>query len=85
MNIIKFAVATLTLSNSVKAFNGAGHLLVARIANTILEKESPDTIKQVESVLSILKKSFPTWTVKEGDHPLVECTTYADDIKYKGG
>ena len=33
----------------------------------------------------MLKKSKPTQTAKEGDHPLVECTTFADDIKYAGG
>jgi hypothetical protein len=35
--------------------------------------------------LAILKKSDPTWTVKEKDYPMVECVTFADDIKYKGG
>ena len=43
------------------------------------------TIDQVESILSILKKNDPTWTKKEDKHPFVECVTFADDIKYKGG
>ena len=76
------AVSTPTL---VQAWSGAGHLLIARIAETILEKESPQTIKDVESILSILQKDFSNWTYKEKDHPFVECVTYADDIKYKGG
>ena len=58
---------------------------MARVAQNILEKKSPETLTQVEDILSVLKKSDPSWTVKEGDHPMVECTTFADDIKYKGG
>lgn len=67
------------------AWNSKGHVLVARIADLILEEKSPSTITHVEDKLSYLKKSNPDWTKKEGNHPLVECTTFADDIKRKGG
>lgn len=39
----------------------------------------------IESRLQYLKNSDPSWTVNEQDHPMVECATFADFIKYKGG
>lgn len=75
----------MELTNSVQAWGGKGHLIVARIANDILEVDSPDTIEAIESILSVLKKSNPTWTIKEGKHSMVECVTFGDDIKRKGG
>ena len=83
MNLLK--TTSIVALSTVSAWSSAGHLLVARIAYDILEKESPSTVTKVESVLKILKDSQPSWTEKEGAHPFVECTTYADDIKYKGG
>ena len=70
---------------SIKAWFGSGHLLVARVAYEILLKESPKTVADVEKTLLILKKSDPDWTLKENKYPFVECTTFADDIKFKGG
>jgi len=32
-----------------------------------------------------LKNSNPAWTTSEKDHPFVECVTFADNIKSKGG
>ena len=78
-------VAFASLTNIASAWWGTGHLLVARIAHDILEQKSPQTLQNVNDILAILKKSDPSWTSKEGDHPMVECTTFADDIKYKGG
>jgi hypothetical protein len=59
--------------------------LVARIAYNILEQESPETIQGVENILTYLESSNPAWTNKERNHPFVECVTFADDIKKKGG
>jgi hypothetical protein len=70
---------------TASAWWGTGHLLVARIAYDTLEKESPETVKDVEALLGILKKSDPKWTQNERDFPLVECATFGDDIKSKGG
>ena len=83
--ISSLSVLAFTAPNLVQAWSGIGHVLIARIANTLLEKESPSTIENVNSILSVLKKSDPGWTKKEQDHPFVECTTFADDIKYHGG
>lgn len=79
------SIALLASSTVVNAWWGKGHLLVSRMAHDILKEKSPKTIEQVDDLLAVLKKSDPDWTVKEGKHPLVECATFADDIKYKGG
>jgi len=36
-------------------------------------------------MLSILHTSDPDLTYREDQHPFVECSTFADDIKYHGG
>lgn len=79
---MKSQILTLALLGQTNAWWGNGHLLVARVAYELLDQQ---TIDQVEDILSVLKKSDPSWTHLEGDHPFVECVTFADDIKYKGG
>jgi hypothetical protein len=79
---MKSSIVSLALLGQTNAWWGQGHLLVARVAQEILDQ---DTVSTVEEILSILRKSDPDWTKKEGDHPFVECVTFADDIKYKGG
>ena len=39
----------------------------------------------LSDLLKYLEDDDPDTTVKEGDYPLVECATWADDIKYHGG
>lgn len=83
---MKLLLITLAmLANSVNAWFGTGHLLVARIAYEILEKQSPSTLSNVENILAVFKKSDPKLTSKEKNYPFVECATFADDIKYRGG
>jgi len=79
------SIAASVLVNEANAWWGTGHLIVARIANELLLKESPTTLSKAESVLAILENSDPSYTKAEGEHPFVECTTFADDIKFKGG
>jgi hypothetical protein len=62
-----------------------GHLLTARVAQLILEKEDPNTLQQSLNILQTLKETDPQWTESEKDHAFVECATFADEIKYKGG
>ena len=78
-----FVVAALV--NQTGAWWGNGHLLTSRVAFEILSADSPDTISQVEEILSVLKASDPSWTKLEDHHPMVECVTFADEIKSKGG
>jgi len=60
-------------------------LLIARIAYDILEETDPDTLENINKVLAILKKDDSYIVQGEGDHPMVECATFADDIKWHGG
>ena len=86
MKLLKSIEAILCLYTvCIRAWYGSGHLLVARVAYEILQKENPETVDNVEKTLLILKKSDPDWTLKEDKYPFVECTTFADDIKFKGG
>ena len=79
---MKSSIVTLALLGQTNAWWGNGHLLVARVAYELLDQQ---TISQVEEILAVLKQSDPSWTHLEGEHPFVECVTFADDIKYKGG
>jgi len=79
------ALIFIVLATSVSAWWGKGHLLAARIAYDILEKESPDTLSKVESMLTPLQLCYEEITKKEGNYAFVECATFADDIKAEGG
>ena len=58
-----------------------GHLIVSRIAYDILQDKSPEVLDKVDSILSVLKKSDPSYTDDEGKYHVVECSTFADKIK----
>lgn len=60
-------------------------VLVARIAYNHLEQEAPEALKAANEVLSSFKSAHPDLTKPEGNFPFVECATFADDIKGKGG
>jgi hypothetical protein len=78
-------VAITALMDQTNGWWGNGHLLTSRVAFEVLSESSPDTITQFETILAVLKKSDPSWTPSEDKHPMVECVTFADDIKHKGG
>lgn len=73
------------LLSAVNAWWDHGHLLTARIAQNILEKEDPETYDSILEILKKLKETDPDWTVNEENHPFTECATYADFIKGKSG
>ena len=75
-------IAVLALLGQANAWWGNGHLLVARIA---YELSDQTIIDQVDAILKVLEESDPSYTSEEGKYPMVECVTFADDIKYKGG
>ena len=58
---------------------------MARIAYDVLQEEDPAIVKKVNKLLKYLEDSHPDLTKKEGIHPFVECTNFADDYKYQGG
>lgn len=82
---MKTLIVVGLLLSVVSAWWDHGHLLTARIAENILEKEDPETYNSVLQILSKLKETDPNWTVNEKDHPFTECATYADFIKGKTG
>ena len=81
---LKFVLCLLCV-NSVFSWKWAGHYLTTRIAQILLEKDSPETVENINHILQILELSSPSQTVYEGKHPFVECSAYADWIKYRGG
>jgi hypothetical protein len=83
LNIISVAA----LLGSTNAWSYEGHNIVARIAHLVLEKESPATIKQVETILGYLNTDKKYLTPREGtgSYIFTECATFADEIKRKGG
>lgn len=81
---MKFASLVL-LVGSASAWWDNGHLITARIAEDILRAQNPEVLTKVESILAVLKKSDPSYTEFEGKHPFVECATFADKIKHRGG
>merc|ERR1719453_653049 len=80
------AIAIVSLLLSVAtAWWDHGHLLTALIAEKILLEEDAGTHEQVINILETLKIADPKWTTSEDKHPMVECATFADEIKSKGG
>lgn len=75
----------MALATESAAWWNNGHLITARIAYDYIMDESPATMTAINSRLQFLKDSDASWTVNEQDHPMVECATFADFIKYKGG
>jgi len=82
---MKFILVASAIVGSTQAWWGQGHLLVARIAQDILEKTSPETLDAVLDLLKPLKANDAGYTEAEDKHPFVECAVMADNIKYRGG
>lgn len=59
--------------------------IVARVAYNHLQQEAPEALKAANEVLSTYKNAHPDMTKLEGNFPFVECATFADEIKAKGG
>ena len=60
-------------------------ILVANIAQNLLQQNDQESLKAAMTLLSYLKTSDPTLTSHEDKHSFVECATFADDIKYHAG
>ena len=62
-------------------------MIVSKIAYDLLnaDKAGQKVLGQVNGILKILKDAdIGGWTKKERDYPMVECSTFADDIKGRG-
>jgi hypothetical protein len=53
------------------------------MAYDLLQKENPSALKNAEGILAYMKNQ--TITESERDYPFVECASFADMVKYKGG
>ena len=58
---------------------------MANIAQNLLEQYAPESLEDANEMLSYLIASDPDLVYHEDEHSFVECSTFADDIKYHGG
>jgi hypothetical protein len=79
-------VAALLLGQA-SAFWQYGHLFVAKIAYDKLSftKEGQAALSAANDLLRVYSQSHPDMTSLEGSYPFVECSTFGDEIKAKGG
>lgn len=67
---------------TAQAWWDKGHLLVARVAYDILERENPHALEGANEELAILKGHSTIQALgSESDYPFVECAVFADTIK----
>ena len=81
-SVLSTASAILVTSTSAWSING--HLYVAAIAERLLQENSPDSLQASYDLLQKMTDVYPEMTFRERDHALVECSTFADDWKYRG-
>ena len=53
------------------------------MAYDTLQKENPKALQGAEKILSAMANQ--TVTSSELNYPFVECASFADEVKYKGG
>lgn len=70
---------------AVKAYSINGHLAVANIAQNLLEEHDPTSFAAAINELKALQEFDPDLVYREANYPYIECSTFADDIKYHGG
>lgn len=84
MRVDFLIVITAFLASASQAWSINGHLMVANIAENLLEDKAPDSLKAANKMLTYLTKHNSTFTTHEKDHAFVETATFADDMKYHG-
>jgi hypothetical protein len=77
-------VAVALAVSHVEAFWGTSHLLLARRAQDLLQSQDHAAYEAVLQELAPLKANDASLTTDEGDHPMTECATFADNIKGMG-
>ena len=77
-------ITTALFISVAQAWSINGHMMVANIAQNLLEDRSPDSLKAANKMLTYLAKHDSSFVVHEGDHAFVETATFADDMKYHG-
>ncbi len=96
MRILSTLLVALLFGHAT-AFWQQGHLMgkstfvfliafsVARIAFDKLQSENPSALNAANDLLKVYSQAQPSMTHLEGEYPFVECATFADEIKAKGG
>lgn len=82
---IIIAAAMAMTSDFANAWSINGHMIVANVAQNVLQASDVNSWNAANTLLSYLKAYDPTLTSHEDQHPFIECSTFADDIKYNGG
>jgi hypothetical protein len=60
-------------------------MAVANIAQNLLITNDQASLDAALTELSALQAYDPDYVYREADYPYIECSTFADDIKYHGG
>lgn len=67
------------------AYSVNGHMAVANIAQDLLTVNNPTVLASAVQELVALQEYDPDLVYRENMYPFIECSTFADDIKYHGG
>ncbi len=74
-------------TSSVSTDNALILDVVARIAYDHLDQttQGKAALAKATELLKVYSSKYPSMTNLEGNYPVVECATFADEIKAKGG
>ena len=78
-------ISVLSMVGAAAAYSVNGHLAVANIAQDLLTVNNPTVLASAVQELVALQEYDPDLVYRENMYPFIECSTFADDIKYHGG
>lgn len=78
-------ICVMGLASISTAFSINGHMAVANIAQDLLVDNNPAALQTALDLLTYLQEFDPELVYREDMYPYIECSTFADDIKYHGG
>ena len=78
-------ISVLSMVGAAAAYSVNGHLAVANIAQDLLTQNNPTVLASAVQELVALQEYDPDLVYRENMYPFIECSTFADDIKYHGG
>jgi len=82
---MKQVLSVLSLVGAVASYSINGHMAVANIGQDLLTTNNPTVLAAAVAELVPLQQYDPDLVYREGMYPFIECSTFADDIKYHGG
>merc|ERR1712166_1048947 len=77
--------SALGMVTAVASYSINGHLATANIGQDLLTTNNPTVLAAAVQELVALQQFDPDLVYREGMYPFIECSTFADDIKYHGG